>query len=129
MHYLITYNLILPSKKEINEIFEKEYYLTTNNDTIKYFRRIGGTETITRNYTCAGYKVVKIVSTSPDKQTKIVREFEFKDIEKPKEKIDFNLFVGSFSKYPKIWNLLKSLDVLYIKNFQSFGSTHHQSQL
>jgi hypothetical protein len=67
-------------EKETKEIFEKEYYLTTNNDTVKYFRRIGGTETITRNYTCAGYKIVKLVSTSPDKQTKVIREFEFKTL-------------------------------------------------
>jgi uncharacterized protein YneR len=67
-------------EKKVEEIFEKEYYLTTNNDTVKFFRRIGGTETITRNYTCAGYKITKLISTSPDKQTKVVREFNFKDI-------------------------------------------------
>ena len=66
--------------KEVKEIFEKEYFLTINEDTIKYFRRLGGKETITRGYTCAGYKVVKLISTSPDKETKIVREFNFKTI-------------------------------------------------
>lgn len=64
--------------KETKEIFEKEHYLTTNDNTIKWFRRLGGKETVTREYTCAGYKVTKLVSTSPDKQAKVIREFNFK---------------------------------------------------
>ena len=66
--------------KEVNEIFDKEHYLTTNDNTIKYFRRLGGKETVTRDYTCAGFKVVKLVSASPDKESKIVREYKFKAI-------------------------------------------------
>ena len=66
--------------KEVKEIFEKEYFLTTNDNTIKYFKRLGGRETVTRGYTCAGFKIVKLVSVSPDKETKIVREFNFKTI-------------------------------------------------
>lgn len=64
--------------KEVNEIFDKDHYLTTNDNTIKYFRRFGGKETVTRGYTCAGFKVVKLISTSPDKESKIVREYKFK---------------------------------------------------
>jgi uncharacterized protein YneR len=67
-------------EKKVEEIFEKEYFLITNDNTIKFFRRLGGKETITRGYTCAGYKITKLVSTSPDKQTKVVREFNFKSI-------------------------------------------------
>lgn len=66
--------------KEVKEIFEREYFLTTNDNTIKYFKRLGGRETVTRGYTCAGFKIVKLVSVSPDKETKIVREFNFKTI-------------------------------------------------
>ena len=36
--------------KEVNEIFEKQYFLTTNENTVKYFRRLGGKETVTRGY-------------------------------------------------------------------------------
>ncbi len=66
--------------KEVREIFEEEHCLTTNDDTIKYFRRLGSTETVIRGYTCAGFKVVKLVSTSPNRQSKIVREYKFKAI-------------------------------------------------
>jgi hypothetical protein len=90
-------------ENKTNEIFEKEYFLTTNDDTIKFFRRLGGKETITRSYTCAGYKIIKLTSTSPDKQTKIVREFEFKDIEKPKETLNFEL-LSLYGKYMNLQN-------------------------
>jgi ribosomal protein L15E len=66
--------------KEVEMLTEKQHHLTTCDDTVKWFRRFGGSETVTRGYTCAGYKVVKLISTSPDKQTKIVREFRFKDV-------------------------------------------------
>jgi hypothetical protein len=42
-----------------------------------FFRRLGGSEHVVRNYTCAGYLVVRIQSTSPDKQQRTVREFSF----------------------------------------------------
>ena len=67
-------------EKDVKEVNEKEYFLTVNDNTIKYFRRLGGKETVTRSYTCAGYKVTKLISTSPDKQIKIIREFSFKDL-------------------------------------------------
>ena len=73
-----TYIQVNKGAKEINE---KEYFLTVNDNTIKYFGRLGGKETVTRGYTSAGYKVVKLISTSPDKETKIVREFNFKTVE------------------------------------------------
>lgn len=66
--------------KEVKEVNEKEHYLTVNENTVKYFRRLGSSESVTRNYTTSGYKVTKLVSTSPDKETKIVREYEFKNI-------------------------------------------------
>ena len=60
---------------ERKEITEAEY----NNiiDSVSFFRRLGGTETITKNYTSRGYRPVKLVSKSPCKETKIVREFIF----------------------------------------------------
>ena len=65
---------------EVKTITDKEYHLITNNDTVKWFRRLGGSESLQRAYTCAGYKVYKLTSISPDKQNKTIREFKFKDI-------------------------------------------------
>ena len=62
---------------EVKTITDKEYNLITNNDTIKWFRRLGGSESLQRCYTCAGYKVYKLTSTSPDRQNKTIREFKF----------------------------------------------------
>lgn len=62
-------------KREV--ITEKQYSNITSDDTIKFFRRLGGTESVTRGYTCAGYKIVRVISTSPDKQRKTIYEFEF----------------------------------------------------
>ena len=59
------------------EITSEQYNNITNTDTLKYFRRIGGSESAIFGYTCNGYKVTRLTSTSPDKQTKIVRNFNF----------------------------------------------------
>ena len=61
--------------KEVNEVTQKQHDLTTNDDTCKRFRRIGGSETKQMNYTCLGYICTKLTSTSPDRQTKVVREY------------------------------------------------------
>jgi hypothetical protein len=63
--------------EESREITEKEFFNMTNADTLKFFRRLGGTESAIFGYTCNGYKVTKLTSTSPDKQIKIVRTFKF----------------------------------------------------
>ena len=63
--------------KETKEIFEKDYYLTTNNNTIKFFRNFGAKETAKRSNTVEGIKITKLTSISPDKQSKIVRAFKF----------------------------------------------------
>lgn len=63
---------------EVSTITDKQHHLITNDETVKWFRRLGGSESLQRAYTCAGYKVYKITSTSPDKQNKTIREFKFK---------------------------------------------------
>lgn len=63
-------------EKETKEVTEREHYLYF--DSVKWFRRLGGSESITNSYTCSGYVGTKLVSTSPDKQTKVIREFNFK---------------------------------------------------
>jgi len=70
----------LVESKEVETITDKQYHLITCNDTVKWFRRLGGSESLQRAYTCAGYKVYKLTSTSPDKQNKTVREFKFKTL-------------------------------------------------
>jgi hypothetical protein len=63
--------------EETREITEKEFFNMTNADTLKFFRRLGGSESAIFGYTCTGYKVTRLTSTSPDKQTKIIRTFKF----------------------------------------------------
>ena len=61
---------------EQSVITEKQYNNITNKDTLKYFRSLGGSETAQRCYTCAGYIIFKLISRSPDRNVKVVREFE-----------------------------------------------------
>ena len=58
-------------------ITEQNYKNIVSDDTIKFFRRLGGRESVTRGYTRVGYLVVRLVSTSPDRQSKTIREFDF----------------------------------------------------
>lgn len=46
-------------------------------DAVPFFRGLGGTERITCGYTPLAYLPVSISSTSPDRKTRIVREFQF----------------------------------------------------
>jgi hypothetical protein len=68
----------LATGKEVKEISLETYKNITDKETLQYFRRLGGTETAIKNYTCMGYNVVKLSSISPDKSQKTVREFEIK---------------------------------------------------
>ena len=62
---------------ETENISLTQYYNITNDKTLKFFRGLGGSETAERSYTCRGYTVTKLTSTSPDKQTKVIRKFKF----------------------------------------------------
>ena len=59
------------------EITEEEHDLTTKEETVKAFRRAGSREILTYGYTSWGYKVVKLVSISPCKESKTIREYKF----------------------------------------------------
>lgn len=85
--------------KKVEPITEKQYNLYI--DSVSFFRRLGGTESLQRAYTCYGYKVYKLTSKSPDKQTKVIREFKFKDIPLPNN-YDFE----NLSLYGKYHNLV-----------------------
>lgn len=62
---------------ETSTIDERQYNNITSEDTIKFFRRLGGSETVERSYTCWGYKCTKLTSTSPNRQIKNIRKFKF----------------------------------------------------
>lgn len=69
-----TFDVVNESSKVITE---QNYKNIISDDWVKFMRRLGGVETLTRSYTSAGYLVTKLVSTSPDRQNKTIREFSF----------------------------------------------------
>jgi hypothetical protein len=64
-----------------NETIDYKKYMNFER-SLKFHRSLGGSETVTRNYTPRGYNIVKIISTSPDKQTRYIYEFDFSIEEK-----------------------------------------------
>ena len=84
-----TYNTNNVIKELINE---KQYNNITSDDTLKWFRSLGGTETAQRCYTSAGYKVYKLTSISPDRQQKNIREFEYNYLNYRQGELFNNLF-------------------------------------
>lgn len=63
---------------EVSEITQEQYKHITSDDMINYYRSIGWTEKVTRKHTEHGYNAVKLISTSPNKASILVREFSFK---------------------------------------------------
>ena len=60
-----------------SKTISKEFYNNiTDERAIRFFRNLGGIETVQRNYTKMGYIPVRILSTSPDRQRRIIRTFE-----------------------------------------------------
>lgn len=51
--------------------------VTNYENSLGFFRRLGGYERLERGYTCAGYKPVQLTSINPDKTIKIVRTFKY----------------------------------------------------
>lgn len=64
------------NQTEVREITEAQYNNTV--DACPFFRRMGGSETLTREYTSWGYKVTKIISTRPDRNARSIFKFSFK---------------------------------------------------
>lgn len=46
-------------------------------ETLRFFRNLGGSETVKRNYTKAGYLPTEIISTSPDRTQRTRRHYKF----------------------------------------------------
>ena len=71
-----TKTVFVETGKEVSVIDE-----TTHKNIVEaapFMRRLGGSETLTKCYTCAGYVVYKVVSKNPDRDVKTVRTFDFK---------------------------------------------------
>jgi len=71
----------IKESEEVTQISEREFKNITSEDTCKWLRRVGGVESVTRNYTNYGYVVTKLISTSPNKQIKKIRTFDFEYID------------------------------------------------
>jgi len=70
---------------EKRNISRNEYHNTFDNDTVKFFRRLGGIEKNETMATSMGYVPFRNTSISPDRQTKIVRTVDFKKARKNEE--------------------------------------------
>lgn len=55
---------------------EDKHRKITENDTLRWFRRLGGSEYAERSYTPVGYIVTRLVSTNPDRTVRVVRKFK-----------------------------------------------------
>jgi hypothetical protein len=63
---------------EVKEIDAQQYKNITSDDTCKWFRRLGGSQTKTMGYTSNGYCCTQLISKSPDRSIKVIRKFNFK---------------------------------------------------
>jgi len=72
-----------PGTKTVYELTETETETITETqylniiNSASFFRRLGGSCTQQKTYTNAGYRIYKDILTSPDKETKTIREFQF----------------------------------------------------
>ena len=64
-------------EKPWKRISEQEYKRRTSDGTLAFFRSSGGSEYVVREYTFAGYLITSLVSKSPDRDEKVIREFRF----------------------------------------------------
>ena len=64
--------------EKIEQITKENYNNITSKETQQWFRRLGGSETAQRSYTCRGYLITKLTSVSPDRQNKSIYQFKFK---------------------------------------------------
>ena len=73
------------AKNEVNKFetistVKKEVSKAFHDNSVKMkamMKDLGGKEAHTKKWTCEGLVVTKIVSTSPDKLTRIIYEFDF----------------------------------------------------
>lgn len=68
-------NRYITIEKNTKTITEEKYNNMTSKETIKFFRGLGGTEKVTRK----GGKVIKLVSISPSREKRVIRNFKFSE--------------------------------------------------
>lgn len=68
-------NKYITIEKNTKTITEEKYNNMTSKGTIKFFRGLGGTEKVTRK----DGKVTRLVSTSPSRETRVIRTFTFSE--------------------------------------------------
>ena len=61
------------TKEEI--VNEEHHRNITSEDTCKFFRRLGGSESVERSYTSQGYIVTQLISMDPRRTVRKVRTF------------------------------------------------------
>ena len=66
-----------PDTVTSKDLTEQHYNNMTSVETSKFFRRIGGSETATREYTSKGYIITRLVSCDPSRTIRKVRTFVF----------------------------------------------------
>ena len=64
-------------KVEEKDISSTEYDNITSKETQRFFRRLGGSETASKSYTCRGYLTTRLTSVNPDRSVKKVYQFKF----------------------------------------------------
>jgi hypothetical protein len=64
-----------PHTIEEKEIDMQKYKNITSDDTCRFFRRLGGSETVNRTYTSIGYVPYELISCNPDRSVRKVRRF------------------------------------------------------
>ena len=66
-----------PYEIKTETITERQYRNITDEKTMRFFRRLGGSEYAERNYTCNGYIITRLISCNPDRTERVERTFNF----------------------------------------------------
>ena len=66
-----------PDAIETETVTPQQVENLTNDDTMRFFRRLGGYERLERSYTAYGFLPWLLTSISPDREIKKVREFSY----------------------------------------------------
>jgi len=66
-----------PSTTKTEVIDREQYENITNDDTLRFFRRLGGSEYPIRCYTKHGYLIIQLNSCNPNRTLKRIRHFQF----------------------------------------------------
>lgn len=65
------------TETEHEEKLIDEIYYNNIVTAAPFMRRLGGSESLKKTYTCRGYKVFEIISKSPDRTAKTTYNFDF----------------------------------------------------